>query len=194
MKKTILVGIAICCLLLLCISYSNHFTNGFEFDDSHSIVNNEYIRHVKNIPLFFTDVKYSGTNPGNQGYRPILNVLNTLDYWIAGGLNPVYFHADIFISYLILLFLLFFLFNTIFSFSFEHYKNRMFALLAVAFYGIHVANAETINYICMRSDSFSTLWIIAAFLLYIVPKTRKYYLYLFAMIIAIVTKETGIMF
>ena len=102
-RKSTLVGIAAALLLVLCIAYSNHFTNGFEFDDVHTIVNNGYIRDIKNVPLFFTDIKYCGTNPGNRGYRPVVVSLNAIDYWLAGGLNPVYFHVDIFLSYLVLL-------------------------------------------------------------------------------------------
>src|SRR3977135_2327513 len=90
-KKSTLISIAITLLLLLCAAYSNHFTNGFQFDDSHTIVDNAYIRNIKNLPLFFTDIKYFGTNVTNQGYRPIVVSLNAIDYWLAGGINPVYF-------------------------------------------------------------------------------------------------------
>ena len=110
-KKSTFIGIAIILLLLLCAAYSNHFTNGFQYDDTHSIVDNAFIRNIKNLPLFFTDIKYFGTNVNNQAYRPIVVSLNAIDYWMAGGLNPVYFHADIFVSYLVLLVLLFFLFK-----------------------------------------------------------------------------------
>src|ERR1017187_6221042 len=116
-SKSSLWGLAIILLLMLCAAYSNHFTNDFEFDDSHTIVQNEYIRHIKNLPLFFTDIKYFGTNVNNQTYRPIVVSLNAIDYWLAGGLNPVYFHADIFVSYIALLVLLFFLFKSIFNTS-----------------------------------------------------------------------------
>lgn len=191
-KKTLIYS-ALILLLLICIAYSNHFTNGFEFDDSHTITNNTFIRDIKNIPLFFSDIKYYGTNPGNQGYNPVLVSLNAIDYWLAGGLIPVYFHADIFTTYIVLLGLIFILCNYIFNFSLHNNRNSLFALLAVGFYGIHAANAETINYIIMRSDSFSTLCIVASLLLYIHPKTRKYYLYLLVIIIGILTKETGVM-
>ncbi|TAL56948.1 MAG: hypothetical protein EPN85_14670 [Bacteroidetes bacterium] len=180
-------------LLLICITYSNHFTNGFEFDDFHSIANNTYIRDIKNIPLFFTDIKYSGTNPGNQGYRPLLVMSNAIDYWLAGELDPVYFHAHIFLSYILLLILMFFLLKNIFSTAGQDESNRLLALLATAFFGVHTANAETINYICQRSDMVSTLWIIASLLLYMHPKARKYYLYVLTIALAIGSKETGTM-
>jgi protein O-mannosyl-transferase len=40
---------------LLAIAYSNHFRNGFHFDDSHSIEDNTYVRELKYIPRYFTD-------------------------------------------------------------------------------------------------------------------------------------------
>src|SRR5882724_7320570 len=114
-KKPVITSMAVVLLLMLCAAYFNHFTNGFQYDDTHAIVDNAYIRDIKNLPLFFTDIKYFGTNINNQAYRPIVVSLNAIDYWMAGGLNPVYFHADIFVSYIALLVLLFFLFKNIFQ-------------------------------------------------------------------------------
>lgn len=181
-------------LILLLITYSNHFTNGFEFDDTHTIVNNQYIRDIKNIPLFFTDIKYYGTNPGNQGYNPMLVTLNAIDYWLAGDLNPVYFHASIFFWYLIQLILMYFMFIRIFNYVNKETDYNWLSLLIVAFYALHTANAETINYIIMRSDSFSALCIVASLLMWQIQITRRYYLYLLPMVIGILTKEVGVMF
>jgi len=195
-KKSTLIGIAIVLLLMLCAAYSNHFTNGFQYDDTHAIVDNAFIRNIKNLPLFFTDIKYFGTNVNNQAYRPVLVSLNAIDYWLAGGLKPVYFHVDVFISYLVLLILLFLLFKNIFQKSKElkkgNLENSLVALLAVGFYGLHAANAETINYIVQRADSFSSLLIVASLLLYINPKSKKYYLYIITIALAIMTKEVGV--
>ena len=188
---------AVIFLLLLCIAYSNHFNNPFEFDDFGSIVNNGYIRDLKNIPLFFTEVKCFGTNMGDLGYRPVVALLNATAYWMGGGLNPLYFHASIFFWYVIQLGLMFFVFKRIFELSINGAsKNHivLIALLAVAFYGLHAANAETINYMISISDSFSTLCIVASLLLYMLPFSRKYYLYLITAAIGIGTKETGVMF
>ena len=55
-KRNILILTGILFLGLL-ITYSNHFKNGFHFDDSHTIVNNVNIRSIENIPKFFVDTK-----------------------------------------------------------------------------------------------------------------------------------------
>ena len=72
----------------LIIVYSNHFTNPFHFDDEHTIVNNSWIRSIKNIPHFFVDGTTSSSLPQNQAYRPGITTLNTIDYAIAKW-NPL---------------------------------------------------------------------------------------------------------
>src|SRR5437588_9566855 len=57
--------------------------------------------------------------------------------------------------------------STLFPYTtlFRSPTSSLTALLAVGFYGLHAANAETINYIIQRADSFSTLLIVASLLL-----------------------------
>jgi tetratricopeptide (TPR) repeat protein len=188
--------LALTLLLLLVGAYSNHFDNGFYFDDTHTIVNNTYIRDITLLPHYFTDIKYYGTMLGNQGYNPILVALNAIDYWIAGELNPVVYHKSIFFSYVVLLVALFFVVRKLYQTAFPdiNLNLSLWTVVTVGFYGLHAANAETINYIIMRSDSFSTLCMLIAFLAYMWPMGRKYLLYLLPMLLGIGTKETGVMF
>ncbi|HSN24614.1 MAG TPA: tetratricopeptide repeat protein [Methylomicrobium sp.] len=176
------------------MSYSNHFDNNFQFDDYHTIVNNVHIRDLSNIFRFFTETETYGTNPDNRTYNPVLVTLNALDYWLAGGLKPRVFHISIFSSYAVLGVLLYFFFKKIFDLSLADRWNHWFALFSTAFFMQHTANAETINYIIMRSDSFSTLMIIASFILYFDDKARRLRLHYVTFIIGLGTKETGFIF
>ena len=177
--KGLLTGCGILALITLVLTYANHFHNGFYFDDGHTIVNNASIRSLNNIPRFFTDVATFGTMPDNRGYRPMVTTLNALDYWLAGGtLNPFYFHLSIFTWYVLQCLCLFFLFKKIFHSDRPHIWNDWFAFFAATWYAHHTANAETINYIIARSDSFSTFCIVLALLLYTLPRGKKYCLYL----------------
>ena len=90
--------------------------------------------------------------------------------------------------------LLFYFFRYLLRKSIEHPWTDYVALFASAWYGLHTANAETINYIIARSDSFSTLCVVAAFVLFQFRPARSYHLYLIPMVIGILTKETGVMF
>ena len=193
-NKKLFCGLAVFFLLVLCIAYSNHFDNDFHFDDSHTIENNEYIQDLNNIPLFFTDVVTFSTLPGNRSYRPVVTTLNAIDYWIGGGLKPFFFHLSIFLWYIVQGILMFFMFRKIFNISFKHEWNSMFALFGSVWFLLHTANAETINYIISRSDSFSTLCVVASLLLFQISFARRWHLYLLTMILGICTKETGVMF
>ena len=121
-------------------------------------------------------------------------MLNAIDYKIGGKLDPFYFHLSIFTWYVIQCILVFFLFKRIFDLAYKQDMNATIALFATAWYAMHPANADTINYIISRSDSFSTLCIVASFVLYQVERTRKWCLYLLTMLVGLLTKETGVMF
>ncbi|WP_010520882.1 tetratricopeptide repeat protein [Aquimarina agarivorans] len=177
------------------LTYLNHFDNPFFFDDVHTITQNESIKSLKNWPQFFTDAKTFSSLPANRAYRPMVTLKNAIDYAVAGKLDARYFHYHIFFWYIILIILVFQLCKKLYHASFKKYKHlSITALLATTWFALHTANAETINYICARSDSFSTLCIVAALLLYINSTTKKWFLHILAMIIGIWTKQTGLMF
>ncbi|AXT58309.1 hypothetical protein D1815_22020 [Aquimarina sp. AD1] len=175
--------------------YINHFDNPFIFDDMHTVVNNDSIRTLDNWLVFFKDADTFSSLPGNRAYRPIITLMNAIDYNIAGKLDSNYYHYHIFLWFLVLIVLVFLLSKHIYKTSLT--KNKfvgLTALFATAWFAFHAANAETINYICARSDSFSTLCIVASLILYINTTTRKWHLYLITMVIGIWTKQTGVMF
>ena len=189
--------------LALLITYSNHYNNGFRFDDSHTIVQNEYIKDLSYFPLYFTDIKTFGTMPNNRGYRPMVTTMNAIDHWRGrddtlgnekGRLDPRNFHTHIMFWYIFQCVLLFFTFRHIMNLALPSEWNGLVALIATSWYALHTANAETINYIISRSDSFSTFCIVASFALYINKTGRKYYLYLITFVIGMLTKEVGIVF
>ena len=176
-------------LLLLILAYSNHFRNTFHFDDSHVIVNNIYIRDIKNIPLFFKDASTISSLPANQSYRPMLATSLAIDYWFGKGLNPIYFQFSTFCWYILQCLLMFFIFLRIMNIAQAHKWNTYAALLAVGWYALHTANAETINYISARSDSLSTFFmLLSMFMMLYMPKSRRWLLYLIPVVVGILVK------
>jgi protein O-mannosyl-transferase len=198
MKKNNSLFILLCFLsfILLVLTYSNHFQNAFQFDDGHTIVNNVYIRDIGNIPLFFRDARAHGAQPQNQTYRPLTSATFAIDYWLGEGLHSTfYFHLSTFIWYVVQCILMYFLYLKIINAARLHEWNRYFALFAVSWYGLHTANAETINYIYQRADSLSTLMVVAGFVLYAyLPKWRTRYLYLIPVVFGMFIKEPTAMF
>jgi protein O-mannosyl-transferase len=187
--------IAMTLAALLLFAYSNHFRNPFEFDDAHTIVNNTAIRDLRNIPRFFVDASTTSTLPQNSDYRPGLTTLNAIDYALAGKLDPVFFHGSIFASYLILGALLYLLYRKISQNSSDRPWIGLLALLGTGWFLLLTANAETINYIIQRGDSFSTLLVVLSFVIYLYsPAGRKFHFYLIPMVLGCLVKLPAIMF
>ncbi|MFM1875840.1 MAG: hypothetical protein RL266_1577, partial [Bacteroidota bacterium] len=194
MNRTKLILFGTFFTVLLTAVYWNHFDNGFYFDDIHTIVNNEYIRSLDNIPEFFTNIETFGTMPNNRGYRPMVTLLNAIDYRLGGNeLNPVVFHISIFLAFLLQGVLLFVFLLRLMRKAMPEAHLEMVALLATVFYMFHAAQAETVNYIISRSDQFSTLCFIATLVLYQASSARKYFLYIIPFLIGLFTKEVTFM-
>ncbi len=183
-------------VLTMLLTYSNHFHNPFHFDDSHSIVTNSYIRDLKNIPLFFTDGATISSNPANQSYRPLTCVSYAIDYKLGGGLSDTfYFQLSTFIWFVLQCFIMYFLFLFWLKKSIEHPWTTWAAMFAVAWYAVHTANAETINYICARTDSLSTMGVVSGMALFVFfPKLRKFQLYLIPVAMGILVKQSALVF
>ncbi|WP_438422360.1 hypothetical protein [Aquimarina macrocephali] len=181
-------------LFVTLLVYLNHFDNPFFFDDYHTITENESIRSLDNWTSFFSNADTFSSLPANRSYRPVITLMNAIDYSLANGLNSKYYHYHIFFWFLVLIILMFRLTKHIYEKSIEKYQWIVVtALFATAWFALHAANAETINYICARSDSFSSLCTVASLLLYIYPFGKKWHLYLIPMVIGIWTKQTGVM-
>lgn len=174
--------------------YSNHFHNDFHFDDGHTIQNNLYIRDLRNIPLFFASTRTFSANPLNQSYRPLVTTTLALDYRLGNGLNPAVFHATSFAFFMMQCAAMLFLFRRLMDRARPHRWNRWLALFAVAWYGLHTANAETVNYIIARSDILSTLGVVLALLMFTSGgRARRWLLYLLPMAAGVLAKEQGAM-
>jgi len=60
---------------------------------------------------------------------------------------------------------------------------------------LHPANADTVNYICARSDVISTLGVLAGFAIYLfLPRWRPSFLYLLPVAVGILAKPIGAVF
>lgn len=192
-KKTLCALLA-CSIFLIFFTYSNHFNNDFHFDDSHVVQNNLYIRNLANIPHFFTDARLISSLPQNQQYRPLVATTLALDYAIDKDVHrPFWFHVSMFFWFIVQCLFLFFFLLKIANQSIKHPWNPLFALFGMTWYGIHTANAETINYISARSDSMSTCWLMITLVTFIQwPRLRKWGLYCIPWIIACLFKQTAV--
>jgi tetratricopeptide (TPR) repeat protein len=184
-------------LLLLAIlaAYANHFHNSFQRDDGHTIIINASIRELRNIPLFFRDATTFSALPSNQSYRPLVSTLLAIDYRLAHGLQPFWFHLSIFTLFIALTLLLASVIYHLLESDAASSPNRWIALGAAAWYALDPANADTINYIIASSDVISALGVIASFAVYFAfPRLRRYYLYVIPAAIGILAKPPAAIF
>lgn len=177
------------------LTYANHFHNAFQFDDFHTILNNTYIRSLANIPKFFADGTTSSILPANQTWRPLVTTSLAIDYRLGGGYNPFYFHLSTFFWLLTLLVLLALLFQSILQRIEPRPANYWIAWFAAAWFGLHPAIAETVNYIIQRADLMSTLGLVAGLLLYTrFPAWRHRGLYLLPVTAGLLSKAPALIF
>src|SRR3954470_9532724 len=145
-----LAGGTLCVAVLA--AYANHFQNSFHFDDAHTIVNNAAIRQLRNIPLFFRDAATFSSLPSNQSYRPLVSTLLAIDYSLGHGMRPFWFHLSIFTLFVLLVLLLAFVIVRLLDYTGDSPRNWWIALIGAACYGLHPANADTVNYIIASSE------------------------------------------
>src|SRR5205823_10349533 len=147
-RKTALAATG-CALLLaaLLAAYANHFHNSFHFDDAHTVENNASIRELRNTPVFFRDATTFSSLPSNQSYRPLVSTLLAIDYRLGGRLQPFWFHLSIFTLFVALTLLLALVIHRLLDHTANSTRNRWIAVAAAAWYGLHPANADTVNYI-----------------------------------------------
>src|SRR2546421_9565374 len=167
MRERALAGLGAALLLVAILAaYVNHFHNSFHFDDAHTIENNASIRDLRNIPLFFRDATTFSSLPSNQSYRPLVSTLVAIDYKLAGGLQPFWFHLSIFALFVVLVLVLALVIDRLLEIISPSPLNRWIALIAAAWYGLHRANADTVNYIIASSEIIATLGVVASFWVY----------------------------
>jgi tetratricopeptide (TPR) repeat protein len=182
-------------LVAITAAYANHFHNSFHFDDAHTIETNASIQQLQNIPLFFRDATTFSSLPSNQSYRPLVSTLLAIDYKLGGGLQPFWFHTSIFALFVALALLLGFVIYRLIETVAPSPRNLWIALAAAAWYGLHPANADTVNYIIASSEVISTLGVIVSFAAYFAfPRLRRYHLYVLPAAIAILAKPPAAIF
>ena len=195
-------------LLIAVIStavYANSFRNSFHFDDQHYIVENPYIRDLKNIPSFFFSPQHSSFEKVfTSHYRPLLVTSYAINYAI-GGLRPAGYHVvnllfhvgSAFLLYLILQALIEEVaptFMVVKKWGMNPHVTVPFASAII--FAVHPFNSEVVNYITARSSVMCAFFYLLSFHFWIKYRSQNtshfYILSLFAFILAILTKEIAI--
>ena len=179
---------------LLLLAYSNHFQNGFHFDDTHTIVDNPWVREVRNIPRYFADATTFSVLPANQSYRPVLQTTLAIDYALAGGYDPRTFQVTTFVWFFLQLSLIYLLALAVADrIRPDREANRATALLAAVIYALHPLCAETLNYVIQRGEILSAVGVIGSVVMYArAPALRRFGLYLLPLIFGALAKPPAL--
>jgi hypothetical protein len=191
-KQTIWLTVA---LLAIFVAYANSFDNGFHFDDFHTVTDNPAIRSLGNLPRFFTDTTTFSVLPANRTYRPMVSLSLALDYAMGRGYTPLWFHVGTFLLLLLLVVLLAKMYGVVFEKTEPGSGKGWLALGAAAWFGLHPAMAETVNYVIQRGDLYCTLGCVGGLVVYAAwPQVRRYGLYLLPLVFAMLSKPPAAVF
>lgn len=182
-------------LVGICLVYSNSLSNGFHFDDVHTITDNPAVRSLDNTKRIFSDTTAFSVLPANQTYRPVVTWSLALDYALGRGYTPLWFHLSTLFWFLVLVSLLFYFFEVLLNRVHTSPVNSWLALGIAAWFGLHPAMAETVNYVIQRGDLYCTLGCTAALFLFARwPRLRRSGLYLFPFLLAMLSKPPAAIF
>jgi tetratricopeptide (TPR) repeat protein len=182
-------------LLTVAAVYGNSLENGFHFDDFHTVTDNPAVRSLRNVPRFFTDATSFSVLPANRTYRPFVTLSLAVDYALGHGYVPFWFHLGTLLVFLLQLAAMWWLFERILrAVCAEHSSLPGWAAVAAAaWYGLHPAMAETVNYVIQRGDIYSTLGVVGALAIYVgKPRWRGTGLYLLPFVFGILSKPPAV--
>src|SRR3989339_1381424 len=176
-------------LAVVGLTYFNSLSNPFIFDDKHTIVENNYIKHRETLLNLFTDKLTS--LPITKGmWRPLLMLSFAFNYFI-GGLSPHSYHLINILLHFLNAVLLYLLLGTFLK---ELSLGKRLGLTLI--FCLHPINTEAVTYISSRSVTMCGFFILSGFYSYIRwlqdKKTRFYILSLASYIFALMTKEIAL--
>ena len=187
-------------ILITLLAYANSLNNSFVLDDTHTILNNNFIKSWKNFPAIFTrsyltpfknNIIDHSLGAQETSYRPVVTVSYFIDYAIW-GLEPFGYHlTNLFLH----------IFNAILFYYFITFvtKNIRIGLFSALLFALHPINTEAVNAVSFREDLLSFLFFIFSLILYIKldkysgrRKALIYVLSLLSFLIALFSKEMAV--
>src|SRR3989338_7005755 len=171
------------------LAYFNSLSNPFIFDDRHTIVENNYIKHRETLSNLFTN-KVTSFPIAKGMWRPLLMLSFAFNYFIS-GLSPHSYHLINVLLHFLNAVLLYLLLETFLK---ELSFGRRLGLTLI--FCLHPINTEAVTYISSRSVTMCAFFILSGFYCYVRwrhdRKTRFFLLSLASYILALMTKEIAL--
>jgi len=193
--------IVITLLTLLAIAlYLNSLRNSFHFDDVPSIVDNPYIRDLRNLPLFL-----NGLEVRTNWFRALPTFSFAINYHFH-GLNVFGYHWVNLILHIFSGILVYFISRNLFALGLRksgppdpsNKRIDLLSLLTAAIFISHPLQVNTVTYIVERNEGMASLFYLLSLFLFINGSFSKglskafYFLGVFiTFLLAILSKEIG---
>jgi tetratricopeptide (TPR) repeat protein len=171
----------------------NTLFNKFASDDTHQVLNNTFIKELKNIPLAFTTTVWSYVTEdiamtAQPYFRPFFSVLFTINYSIFGQAAWGWHVANVLIHAAVTF--------LVYAVIAELTERKRLAAMTAALFAVHPVHAESVAWISGVTDPLLGLFLLPSLFFYLrYQKTeRKYFLGLCAVFyfFALLSKETAI--
>jgi Tfp pilus assembly protein PilF len=182
-----LIYFRILLLLLVILGYSNSLNNEFQYEDIPQIVENEFIKDLRNIP-FILDKRYYVLAQEASVFRPFVTITYFLDYYLY-RLDVRGWHLTNLLLHGI---------NSVLCFEvYVHLlQNIPISFLAAAIFAVHPLQTESVNLISFRENLLYFTFYFLSFLLFIkFRESQKFKLYIFSLIcylFSIFSKELAV--
>ena len=184
--------------------YSNSYSIAFQFDDTHTVQMNLYVRSLSYIPQYFVDANTFSYRPENSGYRPMTTTALALGFWLS-QLNTWGYHFIKLVEHCLVATLIMVVGLRLLPRSGAAVALGAHARLFIAFFAglifvVHRANTETVDYISAISTLQAGLFLLLGFYLYLrfteVPEGKRRWPWLalssLSYLASMLSKEEGI--
>jgi hypothetical protein len=187
--------------------YSNTLFNGFVYDDSFQVLQNEWIKDIRHLPDIFLNSAWAfrdNQTPINY-YRPVMHLIYMVDYHIF-GVQPWGFHLTSAIFHSLNTIMVFFIASILFKQHADiHAEQKGLReryliyyvsppLVAAVIFAIHPVNTEAVAWVAGIPELTFVFFYLCSFYLYLAtPSTSaRYILAPFFFLLATLSKETAL--
>jgi tetratricopeptide (TPR) repeat protein len=187
-------------LIILLVSFAVYFNalfNEFVYDDLLNVVQNPWIKDLKNIPQIFTTY-FSAFDPNTAAsyYRPLIHIIDMFTYAVF-GLNPLGFHLVNIIFHAFTSILVFSIAKKMLSKSQPSIYTQVFspAFFIALLFSVHPIHTEAVTWISGITDLSYTFFLLLSLYLYMRSETGgrvNYYLSLMSFFLSTLCKEPAL--
>jgi tetratricopeptide (TPR) repeat protein len=149
--------------------YLNALPNGFIYDDNVLLLNNPFIRDVRNIPELFRRNfwTFEGAPPTSNYYRPLVNFFYLVAYQVSGS-NPAGFHATNILFHAGVSLLVFFItLKLLIRSPLPHVNSSLVSLVVSLLFATHPIHTEAVSWNSGLPDVSFSFFYLFAFYLYL---------------------------